>query len=152
MKIIAMALAMGLSLFAVPFAAADEAERIKTSYSVDDARVQSLRDQKLGYGEISKVLALAEMRDGGINDANVNAILAERNGPPKMGWGQIAKKQGTTIGALMGRVKSAEKTARDLEKREARAAVKQERREQRAERQNKPERPERPAKAERGKP
>lgn len=178
MKITALYLSLGIALFATPAVRAEDSSkdeqtlertssevdkeaarpegpkkvesRLKTEFKVDDARVQGLRDQKLGYGEISIVLALAEKRPGGITDANVAAIMAERNGPPKMGWGQIARKQGTTIGKIHGKVRNVNEAARKHEKAEGR---KQEKREEKAEkaekRREKAEKMERPEKAER---
>lgn len=177
MKITALYLSLGLALFATPIVRAEDSSKdeqklertsteadkdasrpggpkiveshIKSEFKVDDARVQGLRDQKLGYGEISIVLALAEKRPGGITDANVAAIMAERNGPPKMGWGQIARKQGTSLGNIHGKVRSVSEAARKHEKAEGR---KQEKREEKAERGHekaeKMDRPERPERAE----
>lgn len=117
MKKATLCLTVGLALFAASRAAAEDAavketprveakgeqaERLKSEFKVDDARVQGLRDRKLGYGEVSIVLGLAEKMPGGITDANVKTIMDMRAGPPAMGWGQIAKKQGTTLGQLKG--------------------------------------------------
>jgi hypothetical protein len=99
-----------------------EQAAIASEFKVDDARVQGLRDQKLGYGEISKVLALAEKMPGGITDENVKAVVAMRQGPPVQGWGQIAKKQGVTMGSLNGREKNVKAAARLAEKAERQAA------------------------------
>lgn len=120
--------------------------RLKSEFKVDDARVQGLRDQKLGYGEISIVLALAQKMPGGITDANVQAIMSQRQGPPVMGWGQIAKKQGVKLGQVISKVKSVDAAARKHERTESK---KREKGEERAERAGRPERPERPERAER---
>ena len=93
--------------------------RLKSEFKVDDARVQGLRDQKLGYGEISIVLALAEKMPGGITDANVQAIMTQRQGPPVMGWGQIAKKQGVSLGSLSRKVKNVNASVHKQEKAES---------------------------------
>lgn len=130
MKNMTMCLTVGLA-FCAAFAAAEDAvvkeeskveqkaeqgpgARLKSEYKVDDARVNALRDKKYGYGEISKVLALAEKMPGGITDENVNKITALREGPPKMGWGQIAKQQGVTLGKVVG--KGVEKSAGKAER------------------------------------
>ena len=42
--------------------------KMKDDFKVNDARIKSLRDQKLGYGEITAVLAVAKEMPGGIND------------------------------------------------------------------------------------
>lgn len=123
--------------------------RLKSEYKVDDARILGLRDQKLGYGEISIALALAEKLPGGITDANVATVMAQRNGPPKVGWGQIAKNQGTTVGKLLGRVKNVEAAARKQERAEARTRENAEKRERPATAQP-AQRPDRPEKHEGG--
>lgn len=178
MKHMTMCLSVGLALFAASYAAADEAKdevklertsaeldkvaerpegpkevesHLKSEFKVDDARVQGLRDQKLGYGEISIVLALAEKMPGGITDANVSAIMAERNGPPKMGWGRIATKQGTSLGKVMSGVKRVDASIRKHEKAEGRKHEKAEKageKGEKAERAEKPERAERPERPE----
>jgi hypothetical protein len=119
-------------------------ERLKARYGVDDARLQGLREQKMGYGEISIALGLAAGLPGGINDANVAKITALRQGPPAMGWGRIAKDLGLKLGPA---VKSAQKVSSELRKQE------RERKEaglkyNKGERGGKPERNERPQRPE----
>ena len=80
------------------------ADRIKADFAVDDARVQALRDRKLGYGEISIALGLAQELPGGITDANVDKVMALRQGPPVMGWGRIAKDLGLKLGPVQSKV------------------------------------------------
>lgn len=92
------------------------AERIKAQFGVDDARVQSLRAAKLGYGEISLALALAQGLPGGITDENVQKVLAARQGPPKAGWGKVAKDLGLKLGPAISKVKKAAAEARKAEK------------------------------------
>jgi hypothetical protein len=147
MKHRALYLMAALALSAAPFAAAEEGspqETLKTEYKVDDARIQGLRDQKLGYGEISIALALAEKRPGGITDANVAAVMAERNGPPKMGWGQVAKKEGTTLGKVNARNKRVDAEIRKHEKAEAREKHEKGEKHERAEKAERAEKPENP--------
>ncbi len=173
MKYMALYLMVGLALSAASYAAAEDATKdeqklertstdvdedaarpegqknvesqLKSEYKVDDARIQGLRDQKMGYGEISIALALASKLPGGITDANVAKIMAERNGPPKMGWGQVAKKNGTTVGKINGRVKGVDTAVRKHEKVEGKAHEKSEK----SEHHDKAERAERSEKAER---
>jgi len=126
--------------------------RLKSEFKVDEARIQGLRDQKLGYGEISIALALAQKMPGGITDANVNAIMSQRQGPPVMGWGQIAKKQGVTLGKVIGKVKSVDAAARRHERAENKKQVQQQGKAEKAaryEKSERSERAERPVKAER---
>lgn len=78
--------------------------KIQTRFGVDGARVQGLRDRKMGYGEISIALGLAQGLPGGITDANVAKIMALRQGPPVMGWGRIAKDLGLKLGPVQKKV------------------------------------------------
>lgn len=75
------------------------AERIKNQYQVDDQTIQKLRDQKMGYGEITTTLALAKRMDGGITDANIQKIVDLRK-TDKKGWGEIAKQFNVKMGDL----------------------------------------------------
>ncbi len=120
-------------------------DRLKAEFKVEDIRIQSLRDQKLGYGEIAIVLALAQKMPGGITDANVLAIMTLRQGPPVMGWGQIAKKQGLKLGAVVSKVKKIGTSARKQFTTETANRNKKER----LEKSGRPDKPERPEKMER---
>lgn len=76
---------------ATPGGAQAVADRIRKEFDVDEATVNSLRDKKLGYGEISIALSLAERMPGGITEENLDKIISMRQGPPVEGWGNIAK-------------------------------------------------------------
>lgn len=116
-------------------------QRLEKEYKVDDARISGLRNQNLGYGEIAIVLAMAQKMTGGITDANIKTIMSMREGTPKQGWGEIAKKLGIKLGPTVSSVEKLEKGAhKDLEK-----AEKTERTD-RMEKPEKMERPERPQK------
>lgn len=78
------------------------AARIKAQYGVDDARLQAMRDAGLNHGEVSMALALAQGMPGGINDENVQKVTALRQGPPKAGWGNVAKDLGLDLGTALG--------------------------------------------------
>ena len=79
-------------------------QRLEKEFNVDDTRIKSLRDQKLGYGEIAIVLTMAEKLPGGITDATVNKIMSMRQGPPVEGWGKIAMKLGFKLGPVISKV------------------------------------------------
>lgn len=160
MKNTTLCLTVGLALFAASHAAADDAvakdqtsiertdgqaDRLKADYGVDDARVQGLRDRKLGYGEISHVLGIAEKMPGGITDANVKTIMDLRTGPPTMGWGKIAQRQGTSLGKLKG-AGAQGKSGRP----EKAAKPEKGERPDKAEKPSRPEKVARPEKVERG--
>jgi hypothetical protein len=133
-------------------------EKIKTEFKVDDARVQGLRDQKLGYGEISIALSLAKELPGGITDANVQKVMAMRQGPPVMGWGRIARDLKVKMGPVVSGVKKmsaevrkheakdAKLEKKDAEKNEKNEKMEKHERNEKAEKIEKAEHPDRPGK------
>lgn len=128
------------------------AGRLKAEFGVDDARIEGLRGQKLGYGEVGIVLSLAQGMPGGIDDANVQKIMALRQGPPVMGWGKIAKELGLKLGPAVSKVKKASAEARK-EKAAGKAAMGKEHsggKGDKMERRERPEKQERPGKPEMG--
>jgi hypothetical protein len=89
-------------------------QRLEKEFGVTDTQIQALRDQKLGYGEIAIVFSLAQ-KLGGITDANISKIMTLREGPPVMGWGEIAKKLGFKLGPTISQVEKLNKeTGKDL--------------------------------------
>ena len=128
------------------------AARIKTEFGVDDARVQSLRDKGMGYGEISIALGLAQGMSGGLTDANVQKVMALRQGPPVMGWGAIARDNGLKVGPVTSKVNKMCARVRKQERTDQAYKDKQEKGErmgkpEKYERAQKMERPERPLKS-----
>jgi hypothetical protein len=132
-------------------------ERLQKEFKVDEARVQGLRDQKLGYGEISIVLALAKDMQGGITDANVQKIMVIRQGPPVTGWGNVASQLGVKLGPVTKNVKKISSQARKHEAKNAEKKEKNEKKEklekhernekmEKIEKMEKPERPDNPGK------
>ncbi len=79
-------------------------QRIEKEFNVDRSVIDGLRSKKLGYGEIAIVLSLADKLPGRITDANVDTIMSKRQGPPKEGWGKIAKGLGLNLGTVLSRV------------------------------------------------
>jgi hypothetical protein len=77
--------------------ASNPENKLAAKFGVDQSEIAALRSEKLGYGEIDHTLTLAERMPGGITDENVGAVLEMRQ-DQKMGWGQIAHSQGTTLG------------------------------------------------------
>jgi hypothetical protein len=111
--------------------------RLESTFNVDQARIDGLRAQNLGYGEIAIVLALAQKMADGITDANVQSIMSLRTGTPPMGWGEIARQLGEKLGPVISSVNAVAKgsTGADRAAHDARGA--------------KPDRPEKPAKPDR---
>jgi hypothetical protein len=97
-------------------------KRLTAEFKTTDAQVQALHDRKLGYGEVAVVLSLAQTLPGGITDANVQQVLALRQGPPIMGWGQVARQLGAKLGKTVSQVRKAANNAnRDIKNDHARA-------------------------------
>jgi len=120
-------------------------QRIESEFKVTDAEINSLRNRKLGFGEITIVFAMAGKMPGGITDANVDKIMAMRNGPPKMGWGEVSQKLG--LGKLGPIISSVERVRKE-ERHEMRREERNERKE-RMEKNEMGEKPEHPARPER---
>jgi len=126
-------------------------ERLVKEFGVDEARIKSLRDKNLGYGEAAITLSLARNLPGGITDENVDKILSMRQGPPVSGWGKVAKDLGVKLGPVVSGVeKVRSETRRELKKsrRHEKREKKMEKHEKK-ERIERNERPERPEKVER---
>lgn len=115
-------------------------DKIKAEFGVDDARIQSLRDKNMGYGGISIALGLAQGLPGGITDANVNKVMAMRQGPPAMGWGRIAKDLGLKLGPVQSKVHKLSAEVKKANKAEGRKGMN----EGKGERGGKPEKMTRP--------
>jgi hypothetical protein len=52
------------------------AEHFKAQYGVNTDVIYALREQKIGYGDIGVVLAMAEQMPGGINRHNLDEIVS----------------------------------------------------------------------------
>jgi len=83
--------------------------RLEKEFNVTEAQIQALRDKKLGYGEISIVFSLAQKLPGGITDTNISEVMTLRQGPPTMGWGEVAKKLDLKLGPTISQVKNVNK-------------------------------------------
>ena len=80
-------------------------KQLAVEFKTTESQVQALHDRKLGYGEVAVVLSLAQILPGGAADTNTQKVLTLRQGPPVMGWGQVAQQLGTKLGKTVSRVK-----------------------------------------------
>ena len=83
------------------------AAHLKRQFQINDDVIYSLREKKIGYGDINIVLALAEKMPGGINDENISEIVDMRRG--KTGgapWERIAGYLGVEIKPVIHRAMS----------------------------------------------
>jgi hypothetical protein len=119
-------------------------KRLVTDLKATEPQVQALCDRNLSYGEVASILSLAQVLPGGVTDANVQKVAALRQGPPVMGWGEIARQLGTKLGKTVSQVRRAANNAnRDIKDDHARAgkARKQAPFEQKQQEQKNPEPP-----------
>jgi hypothetical protein len=86
-------------------------KRLTAEFKATDRQVQDLRGRNLSYGEAAIVLSLTQTLPGGVTDANVQKVLALRQGPPAMGWGQVARQLGTKLGKTVSQVRKAANNA-----------------------------------------
>lgn len=97
-------------------------KRLTAEFKATDQQVQDLRGRNLSYGEVAIVLSLAQTLPGSATDANVQRVLALRQGPPIIGWGQVAQQLGTKLGKTVSQVRRAANNAnRDIKNDHARA-------------------------------
>jgi len=97
-------------------------KRLTAEFKATNRQVQDLRGRNLSYGEAAIVLSLAQTMPGSATDANVQRVLALRQGPPIIGWGQVAQQLGTKLGKTVSQVRKAANNAnRDIKNNQARA-------------------------------
>ncbi len=80
--------------------------RLEKEFNVTGAQIQSLRDKKLGYGEIAIVCSLAQKKYGSVTDESIASIMALRQGPPTMGWGEVARKLDMKLGPTISQMRN----------------------------------------------
>lgn len=90
------------------------AGRIAANLKVAPEKIQGLLGRGLGYGEVAAVLAIARRMTGGITDANIERVLALRQGPPVLGWGAIAKQAGVKVGTAVSQIRKISNEARRI--------------------------------------
>jgi hypothetical protein len=105
--------------------------------------VRDLRAKKLGYGEISILLALTAKQPNAATAKSLNEILAMRqSGEGGSGWGKLARDLGyKNLGSV---VKSVKATEKDVTK----VAMDRSEKPDKSGKMDKPEKPERPEKPE----
>ena len=97
-------------------------KELSSTFKTGEPAIRSLRDRTPGYGEVAIVLSLARTLPGGATDANVQKVLALQQGPPVMGWGQVARQLNVKLGRIVSQVrKTANNTNREIKSDHARA-------------------------------
>jgi len=97
-------------------------KELSSAFKTSEPLIRSLRDRKLGYGEIAIVLSLAQTLPGGAIDANVQKVLAMREGSPPAGWGEVGRRLNTKLGTVVSQVRKVANNAnREIKNDHARA-------------------------------
>ncbi len=79
-------------------------QTIESTFNVTQDQIAALRADDLGYGEIVILLSLAQATPAGVTTDNINQILALRQSPPELGWGEIAKQLDLNLGKVVSSV------------------------------------------------
>src|SRR5712692_3727889 len=121
------------------------AKALSKQFDVPESRVTDMRNQKMGWGEITISLAMAQHMSATsktplTTEQALTKIQQLRS--EKMGWGKIAKEQGFKLGPVVSAVDRGEQTLKTAD----RGAV--ERSESKTSSEH-PDRPEHPARPER---
>lgn len=97
-------------------------KRLVEELKASEQQIRALRDRKLDHGEVAVILSMAQTMPGGTTDANVQKVLDLRQGPPSVGWGEVAHLVGTKLGRIVSQVRKVANNAnRELKKEHARA-------------------------------
>jgi hypothetical protein len=92
------------------------ADKIKTQFGVDDARLMGLHFRRMNNGDIAIALGLAQGMRRVITDKNLQRIVALREGPPEAGWGKVAKELGVKLGPVISKLRKVSAEVRKQEK------------------------------------
>lgn len=95
--------------------AAAAIQAIESTFGVTSSQIAGLRSSGLGYGEIVIALSLAQTMTGGLTTSNINAVVAMHQGPPEVGWGQIARNMGLDLGKLVSKVRTEVDDTKEIE-------------------------------------
>jgi len=133
------------------------AQALAKQFDVPESRVTDLRNKKMGWGEITISLAMAQhLATTSKTPLTTEQALTkiEQLRSEKMGWGKIAKDSGFKLGPVVSAVDRGEKAVHTADREvggRAEHETKAERTEKtdRAEKAQRPERMERPERAER---
>lgn len=137
----------------------DEArvQALANQFDVPESRIAELRNQKMGWGEITIGLAMAQhlaaTSQTPMTTEQALTSIEQLRGE-KMGWGRIAKDLGFKLGPVISKVERSEIAVRTadrgvVERGELKSKADHQEKATRAERQGRLDRPERPARPER---
>lgn len=95
--------------------AAAAIQSIEKTFGVTASQIAALRSSGLGYGEIVIALSLAQNMTGGLTTSNINAVVTMHQGPPEVGWGQVARNMGLDLGKLVSKVRAEVEDTKEIE-------------------------------------
>jgi hypothetical protein len=72
-------------------------QSIESRFRTEPNQIAELRKQRLGYGDISVVLATASRLRGGISKHNIERIVALWKNPRSRDWGKIIRSLGVRV-------------------------------------------------------
>ncbi len=78
---------------------------LERNLGTTDAQVAFLRSRKrMMYGEIVIAIALASQLPEGVTDAGVKRVSELRQGPPRLGWDEVARELEVKMGTVVSMV------------------------------------------------
>lgn len=98
--------------------------RLTRDFSVTEADIASLRAKGLSYGEVAVALSCAKSMPGGATDGNIGKVAGLRQGPPALGWNDIARQVNVKLGACVSQVKKVNNESHREMKKERTAGAK----------------------------
>lgn len=78
---------------------------LESKFKTEPGRIADLRKRRMGYGDISAVLAIASRLQGGIDSRNIERIVSLWRGP-HANWGRIATSLGVRVERVVLQVES----------------------------------------------
>lgn len=94
-------------------------DKLKNQFGVEEALINDLRSQKMGYGEVGIALSLAEQLPGGITDDNIQQVMDLRQGDGKTGWGNVARQLELNLGETVSQTKKMTQEIQTIKKTQA---------------------------------
>lgn len=79
---------------------------LQEKFGADAAQIEGLRKQRLGYGDISVVMALASRLHGGISRLNIERIVSRWRAPRSGDWARIARSMGVRVDRVVLQIES----------------------------------------------
>ncbi|MGA2766254.1 MAG: hypothetical protein ABSG17_23165 [Spirochaetia bacterium] len=80
-------------------------QSLETRFRTDPGQIADLRKKRLGYGDISVVLALASRLHGGISASNIERIVSMWRAP-RSSWGKIVRSLGVRVDRVVLQIES----------------------------------------------